>query len=170
MPKCKMSKNIVCHNCGKPGHMQKICRSKGKGKTQHKTSQRRTGKRKSETVSQVESSGESDSESSDSDIRQIVCATHSVTSSPPITVKVEMDSRSLSMEVDTGASHTLMSETRFQQLWPGRSLLPSPIGLRSYSKQPIVVRGCCINYQDQSGVLPLLIVEGDGPTLLGRTG
>ena len=58
-----------------------------------------------------------------------------------------------------------MCETCFQQLWPGRSLLPLPIRFRSYSEQLIVVRGCC---QSQSGVLPLLIVEGDGPTLLGR--
>ena len=77
----------------------------------------------------------------------------------------------MNMEVDTGASHILMSETLSQQLWPGRSFLPSPIRLRSYSKQPIVVQGCCninIQYQSQTGVMPLLIVEGSGPTLLGR--
>ena len=119
---------------------------------------------------QVESDEETESETSDSDVNQI-CATHSSRSSPPITVQVEVDSCIVRMEVDTGASHTLMSETLFQQLWPGRSLHPSSIGLRSYSKQPIVVRGCCnVNtvYQGQTGVMPLLIVEGDGPTLLGR--
>ena len=63
---------------------------------------------------QVEFGEETDTESSDSDIRQ-VCTTRSVTSSPPITVQVEVASCLLSMEVDTGASHTLMSETVFQQ-------------------------------------------------------
>ena len=98
-------------------------------------------------------------------LRPIVCLVH------PITVQVQVDSCLVSMEVDTGASHTLMSEIFFQQLWPGRSLLPSPIRLQSYSKQPIVVRGCCnvnTQYQGQTGVMPLLLVESDGPTLLGR--
>ena len=175
MAKCKMSKNIVCHKCGKTGHIWKACRSQqGKGRTQNKSSQCRAGKVKSETVRQVEAGEESDStRSSDSDIHvsQIVCATRSVTSSPPISVRVEVDSRPLTMEVDTGESHTLMSEKLFQQMWPRRSLLPSPIRLGSYTKQPIVVRGCCnvnVHYRSQSRVMPLLIVQGDGPTLLGR--
>ena len=104
--KCRMSKNIICHNCGKPGHIQKVCRSKGKGKP----SQRGTGKRNTNPVRQLESDEETDSESSDSDVHQI-CVTHSASSSPPITVQVEVDSCLVSMEVDTGVSHTLMSET-----------------------------------------------------------
>ena len=60
--------------------------------------------------------------------------------------------------VDTGASHSLMSEKLFLQMWPGRT---SPIRLRSYAKQPIVVRGCCnvnVHYRSQTRVMPLLIV------------
>ena len=40
-----------------------------------------------------------------------------------------------------------------------------------YSKESIPVRGCCkvnIDYQGQTAKIPLLIVAGSGPTLLGR--
>jgi len=80
---------------------------------------------------------------------------------------------------------TLMSESTFRRLWPGRSLhptpirlqscskepIPTPIRLQSCSKEPIPVLGCCnvnIDYQGQTAELPLVIVEGAGPTLLGR--
>ena len=55
--KCKMSKNIVCHNRGKTGHIQKACRSKGKGNDRNY----RTGKRKIENARQVESEEETNS-------------------------------------------------------------------------------------------------------------
>ena len=42
--------------------------------------------------------------------------------SPPIQVKVGVDDCLIKMEVDTGASVSLMSETLFTELWPGRSL------------------------------------------------
>lgn len=93
--KCKMSRNIVCHKCGKTGHIQKVCKSKKKGKTEHKTGR---SKPKPNTVRQVESSEESDLESSDSDMCQ-VCATHGATSSPSITVHVEVDGCFVGMEV-----------------------------------------------------------------------
>ena len=102
--KCKMSRNIVCHKCGKTRHIQKVCKSKKRGKTEHKTGR---SKRKPDTMRKVESSEESDLESSDSGVRQ-VCTTHGATSSPPITVLVEVDGCSLGMDVDTGASHILM--------------------------------------------------------------
>ena len=79
-----------------------------------------------------------------------------------------MDDCLLSMEVDTGAAHSLISEKTFESLWPGR---PTDIRLQSYSKVPIPVIGCCyvnVEYEGQTAEMPLLIVGGCGPTLLGR--
>ena len=45
------------------------------------------------------------------------------------------------MEVDTGASVSLMPKNRYHNLWPGRSLTTSAIRLQTYSKQPISVVG-----------------------------
>ena len=72
----------------------------------------------------------------------------------------------------TGASMSLMSETTFNGLWPRRSLFPSNVRLCAYSKEPIPVVGSInvdVDYKGQTAQqLPLLIVKGNGPTLLGR--
>ena len=75
------------------------------------------------------------------------------------------------MEVDTGASVSIMPETLYHKLWPRRGLKESTIRLQTYSKEPIGVVGDAevkVAYEGQTGTLPLVIVKGEGPTLLGR--
>ena len=75
------------------------------------------------------------------------------------------------MEVDTGASESLISETLYYKLWPGRGLKRTSIRLQTYSKEPIVVVGTTdvhVAYEGQTATLPLVVVRGDGPTLMGR--
>ena len=115
---------------------------------------------------------ESDQEEQLASILKHLQSSGGVSKTPPIMVKVRVDDCELCMEVDTGAAHTLMSEKTFESLWPGRSLFPSTIRLQSYTREPIPVKGCCyvnIAYEGQTaGEMPLLIVEGSGPTLLRR--
>ena len=82
-----------------------------------------------------------------------------------------MDDCCINMEVDTGASLSLMSNATFQGLWQGRSLDTTHVRLQAYSGQPIPVLGCCcvnVWYKGQTGQFPLFVVEGKGPTLMGR--
>ena len=75
------------------------------------------------------------------------------------------------MEVDTGASMSLMPETTYRRLWPGRSLSATSVRLSTYSKEPIPVVGSTqvqVAYEGQSAQLPLIVVQGEGPILLGR--
>ncbi len=76
------------------------------------------------------------------------------------------------MEVDTGASLSVVSETTFARLWPGRSLEPSTVQLKTYTGEALQVLGSAqvhvIGGDGQSADLPLLVVGTDGPTLLGR--
>ena len=60
---------------------------------------------------------------------------------PPIEVQVELDERTLTMEVDTGASLSLVSEETFRNLWPNKQLLPPNVKLCSYTGEQIVVLG-----------------------------
>ena len=60
---------------------------------------------------------------------------------PPIQVCIGVDNCSVTMEVDTGASVSIMSEAVYHKLWPGRSLSTSPIRLQTYSKELIAVVG-----------------------------
>ena len=58
---------------------------------------------------------------------------------PPLKVAVKLDTQDVCMNLDTGASVSIMSETKNKQLWPGRSLGPSQIKLQTYSKEHLVV-------------------------------
>ena len=48
-----------------------------------------------------------------------------VAHSPPVVVQVKLDDCLVAMEVDTGASVSIMSKATFGELWPGRILQPS---------------------------------------------
>lgn len=59
-----------------------------------------------------------------------------------IKVQVGVDGCMVSMEVDTGASLSLMAQGMFRDLWPGRSLDKSNVKLQGYSQEPIRVVWC----------------------------
>ena len=78
---------------------------------------------------------------------------------------------SLQMEVDTGAALSVVSETTFRRLWPFESLEPSTTRLRTYTGEQVQVLGSVtvhVRHGSNEGELPLLVVKGDGPSLLGR--
>ena len=186
-PKCKVDSNIVCHKCRKRGHMQRACKSKSKpasskrkhkpvGQVQDEEEEEREeeGDSDDSTIGQI-NEDDSDNSTIDSTIGQIharqVNANKSKTGTPPITVRIKLDECLVDMEVDTGASVSLMSENTFRTLWPGRRVLPSPVRLRTYLKESIPVVGCTnvnVDYNGQLCELPLVVVGGSGPSLLGR--
>ena len=75
------------------------------------------------------------------------------------------------MEIDTGVSLSIMSEQEFLNLGPERSVVATDVTLHSYSVGCIPVVGSvdvCVSYKGQKITLPLVIVRGVGPSLLGR--
>lgn len=60
---------------------------------------------------------------------------------PPLKVRIKVDDCLITMEVNTGASLSLMAEATFRRLWPSRSLNPSEVRLCTYSNQSIPVLG-----------------------------
>ena len=66
---------------------------------------------------------------------------------------------------------SIVSEATFKELWPDKSPLSSNVRLCSYSGEDIPVVGSMdvnINYKGQVAYLPLVVVKGKGPNLLGR--
>lgn len=78
------------------------------------------------------------------------------------------------MEVDTGAALSLISEETYNSLWANSTspaLQKSDAKLKSYTGEIIQVKGTIeveVEYQDQKAKLPLTVVSGCGPSLLGR--
>ena len=85
-------------------------------------------------------------------------------------VNLNINGTPVSMVIDTGAAVTLMSHTTWQEQF-NQVLQPAYTRLSTYTGEDLEVLGkATVNvvYQQQSVSLPLLIVEGAGPTLLGR--
>ena len=66
---------------------------------------------------------------------------------PPIKVQVVVHKVSIPMEVDTGASVAIMSESTYHKLWPRRGLSISTIRLQTYSKELIKAVGTISDWQ-----------------------
>ncbi len=154
--KCRVSKDVTCHHCGKTGHLRKACKSEKKG-----------GESQPRSVRHVVEESETESELEEEPIFQV----KSNQKTPPYEVTVEADGCKVKLEVDTGSSVSLMPRCTFEKLWPKRKLSPCKYRLRSYAEEPIVVLGCVeveVKYKVQSARLMLIVVEGSGPSLLGR--
>ena len=86
-------------------------------------------------------------------------------------VPVIIETQSLEMELDTGTDVSLISEETYRQLFKHIPLQESRTSLRSYSGDLIDVKGRMdvnVSYGDQHKQLPLLVVSGKGPSLLGK--
>ena len=75
------------------------------------------------------------------------------------------------MELDTGASVSLVSEQTYRSQLQGCPLKPSSTQLRTYSGETLKVLGkvdVTVSYEQQQARLPLVVVSGTGPSLFGR--
>ena len=87
---------------------------------------------------------------------------------------VALNNADLEMEVDTGASFSIVSEATFERLWvTGQApcLRPSTLALSTYTGEKLDVKGTAkvtVRYGSQHAELDLTVVAGAGPSLLGR--
>ena len=93
----------------------------------------------------------------------------------PLTTVVQVADKSLTLQIDTGAALSLISEATFRRLWPKTSTAPviqdTKVRLRTYSGEELKVLGniqVAVTHEQQCHDLSLLVVEGDGLSLLGR--
>ena len=90
---------------------------------------------------------------------------------PSIMVPVKVNGEDCSMELDTGASVSKMSEQALKKTFPQAPLEKSAIKLCTYTGKALDSIGQAhvqVGYQDQTANLPLQIIKGKGPSLFGR--
>ena len=91
----------------------------------------------------------------------------------PCKVQLRVGGQTLDMEIDTGAFLSVISERIYDKLVSEKDALPlekSGIVLRTYTGEEAKSKVSCtvdVSYEGQEHSLPLLVVPGEGPALLG---
>ena len=86
-------------------------------------------------------------------------------------VPVTIDGKTVDMELDTGASVTIIPKSMWIDVLASKPVERTDIKLRSYSGHEISVIGEAkvqVAYRDQKAVLPVVITGNDDPVLMGR--
>ena len=84
---------------------------------------------------------------------------------------MQIGDQELPMEATTGASLSIISEETYCSLTKTPALLPTQARLHTYTGELLPVLGSItvpVHHNHQQKILPLLVVKGGGPSLLGR--
>ena len=151
-------KTEECNYCHKKGHIAKVCRAK-KRLQQDKRKPDIKGTHKL---------------TEDEDAKEYAMYHCQTEGSNSMVVNLLVNNAELAMEVDTGATLSIISEATYRSIWPKDRAPPlqaSSKKLKTYTGEKITVKGSVevdVTYQTQNAKLDLLIVEGNGPSLLGH--
>ena len=91
----------------------------------------------------------------------------------PISLKIYLEGRPVTMELDTGSAVSVMSEGVYFEYLCHIPLKDTPLKLCTYMGESVRPMGFChvtVQYQGQSKELPIYVVKNEGPTLFGREG
>ena len=147
-----------CRKCGKLGHIARVCKST-----------RRPGMRTGYVGQELEPDEEVET-SDDLPMLNIQMVKPTLSQSG-IFLDLHVEGKPVKMELDTGASVSIISEKTWQEVFGAPQLTKCAIKLRTYTGQNMKVRGqklVRVKYGNQECQLPLLVVAGKGPSLFGR--
>ena len=156
-------KEVECHYCKKKGHIAKVCRSKAR---ESNLKQQQQGKSRKQTHQFT-------LEEEDSDVPEYTMYHVPSHHTKPLQVDVTINGVDCQMEVDTGATLSIIKAT-YCSLWPSDRAPPlraSKAKLKTYTGEVITVEGAMdvdVAYKDQTARVNLLVVAGTGPSLMGR--
>ena len=152
-------KEATCFTCRKRGHIAKVCRSIPKSDWRITPN----AQKDIHFVEEIEDG--TNPEYSMFNIRDLGVA--------PLNILVSIEGKDLEMEIDTGATKSIISKETFDQLWVSNdpTIQSTSTKLRTYTGEIIKVIGeikVGVIVEGKSDRLGLLIVECLGPSLLSR--
>ena len=138
-------KSAICYTCRKLGHLARVCRSGPRVTNQPwygGTARRRAASPRTNALDATEGDQERSQREMEQEEAYALNALRSKTE--PIAIHLTINDRDLEMELDTGASVTIMSERTYRSLWPvdPPPLAPSSMALKTYMGGRMQVRGC----------------------------
>lgn len=150
--------NKECFFCKSKGHTEKVCRKKLKSQRQH-----------THPSNIVRESNESD-ENNEIDLLTIYHLNHKPT--PPIIVEIEINNVVVPIEVDTGASTSLLNLETFKVINNSNiELQPTTCKLKTYSGEIITPKGVAeinFSYEGNKFQGKFIITDNKSPNVLGR--
>ena len=159
-------RDAVCRSCGKKGHISRVCKSKSHFHRAKPVKPQQNYIQEKETTPSVP--GTNNSSVSNEDIYHLFTVRNK---SNPIKVKLKINNSRVPMEVDTGASISLINETTYSQIASNSPLKPTTTELSTYTGEHLPILGIAdekVEYNSQSAELSVIVVKGSGPNLLGR--
>ncbi|KAL9950577.1 hypothetical protein ACROYT_G043093 [Oculina patagonica] len=163
--KCRF-KDEFCRKCKSKGHIAKVCKKDPPGSSGSYAHGSRPD-RGSRSVRYVEDDAALKEPNDEFKLFQI----HQEKPEPSIKVPVKVNGEQFSMELDTGAFVSIMSEEAWKKNFPKVPLEESKMKLRTYTGEALEILGQArveVTYQDQTANLPLQVIKGQGPSLFGR--
>ena len=171
--KCRF-KDVQCRFCKKKGHIERVCRSKpyqGVDNQNDPPQTRQSTKtlEKKKLHAMEETLSEEDYQLNWGRLRNIQI--HSLGTVKPFYKTVVVEGQKMKMELDTGAAVSLISYNNYLEKLSHLPLRKAVTQLKTYTGKVIMPKGqVAVKVQGKNGTqtLPLLVVEGSGPPLLGR--
>ena len=147
---------VDCRFCKHKGHIERVCKKK-------EASADKSKEQRGKPVRYIDE---------DHDEVQGLFNIGTGSPEPSIVVPVNINGTNISMELDTGATVSVMSERMWKDKFSTSAPLePSPLKLKTYTGEHLKIKGQAsveVNYNGQNVTLPLQIVKGSGPALFGR--
>ncbi|KAJ8351903.1 hypothetical protein SKAU_G00233790 [Synaphobranchus kaupii] len=166
------TKDVECRNCGRIGHIERVCRSKRTNNNPRRDNQKQKPRfQKRQSVHSVQpgdtnviAKPNSSSDEADVCILSVKGGPGGYWESPLL------EGRPVRMEIDTGAAVSLVSSTVYKETLQHLPLQPTSLKLKTYTGETVPTKGVIyVNVQvnGQTAKLPLYVVEGNLTSLLG---
>ena len=160
---CKF-RDAQCYKCERKGHLAKKCRGERKANGTRESKQT-SFKSKQPTHLVKDDSGEEDV------YAETMYHIYGENKGKAFEVTMELCGEPHKLEIDTGATRTVLNERTYNKLSAKLELKSTKAILSTYTGEEIPVSGevmVPVKYQNQQHHLPAMVVKSSGPNLLGR--
>jgi hypothetical protein len=166
-------KDAVCNKCGENGHIVRACTSQSSSSSKYKKGTESSDRTRSKRgIYKVDEDDNSSIDEVDCNAVSVYKNTdHGKSDSGSIMLQVLLNGKQHEMELDTGSAVSLMSYTDAKSLFQSVKVQDTSMILKTYTGERIKPRGTMdvrVQYGDQCRTLPVVIINGNGPSLFGR--